>query len=359
MIEKENKFQNIFINKWYRILFHFLFWAVYVGSITLFFGGMASVGKVFIRTLISAAFNAILVYLNLYYFLPVYFEKNKYLKYVIYLNISVIAISFLRVEADMLYSELFPGNGFVKQFLFTPAHYISIFISCYLLILLTSSIRFIKEYFENIRLREKIKYQQLEAELRNLKSQLNPHFLFNVLNNIYSLAYMKSDKTGAVILKLSDMMRYVLYECSGERVPLKNEIEYLKNYLDLHQLKKEENMNIEFKITGNPDGIMIEPLLFLPLFENCFKHGNMEDTENGWMKSEMVISEKYLNLWIKNSVAQTNNNNGQPGGIGVKNIKERLKMIYGDKCQFTEVSKENEFMVSVMIELSDKNYVIL
>ncbi len=349
MTSKEKYLKTLMPARKYRILFHLLFWIFYVGTITLFFGEISDIKNVFTRTVITASFNAVLVYFNLYYLLPVYFEKRKYWHYAVYLNLSVLIISIIRIEADFLLVKMFNFDGFVVHLFSALTHYLSILISCYLLLLLTSSIRFIKEYFENIQLREKIRYQKLEAELRNLKNQLNPHFLFNVLNNIYSLAYLKSDKAAPVILKLSEMMRYVLYECGEPKVPLKNEIEYLKNYLDLYQLKKEEKMNIEFKVNGNPDGVLIEPLLFLPLFENCFKHGNLEDTKNGWLKSELTINGKYLNLWIENSMGHPDQAKNLPGGIGVKNIKERLKMIYGNNCEFVEVEKNNSYSVSVMI----------
>ncbi len=355
---QNQKLQDILTDKKTVIFFHLLFWAVYIGSITLFFSGMVGVKRVLFRTLISAFFNAILVYANLYFLLPKYFENKKYWTYIILLNLMVVIVSLVRMETDAILMHILPAKDQIKQYLYSPAHFVSVFVSGYLLIILSSSFRFIKEYFINIQLREQIKYQKLEAELNNLKNQLNPHFLFNVLNNIHSLAYLKSDKTAPMVMKLSEMMRYVLYECNSDKVSLKKEIDYLKNYLDLQQMKKEEKMNIEFSVEGNVNGIMIEPLIFLPLFENCFKHGNLDDTQNGWMKSKLIISNNFINLWIENSIRKPHieSNGKKAGGIGLNNLKERLKMLYKDKCEFVIIRKSDSFMVSLMLELPEKSH---
>ncbi|MEZ4930618.1 MAG: histidine kinase [Saprospiraceae bacterium] len=142
---------------------------------------------------------------------------------------------------------------------------------------------------------------QLEAELRFLKAQVNPHFLFNALNNIYSLSFTESKKAPEMILKLSDMMSYMLYDCKSEQVKLSAEINYLKNYIDLQQLKKEGELNIDFNIKGNVSNAFISPMLFIPFFENAFKHGNLEDTENGWLKSKLKMENGILDFHIANS----------------------------------------------------------
>ncbi len=316
------------LEKKYRIFFHLFFWFAYIGSITLFFGRLVNMEIVFVRTTVSAAFNAILVYFNLYFLLPRYFEKKKYTQYLIFFHVALLVVSAARVYTDYIFPYHFSQGALLKQYLFTPTHYTSIIISGYIVVVMTMSMKFIKDYFVNIELRHRMQLQKVESELRELRNQVNPHFLFNVLGNIYSLAYMKSDKAPLMISKLSDMMRYILYDCKSPLVPLHKEIEYLNNFIDLHQLRKEGKMNIRFEVEGNPGNFYIQPLLFLPLFENCFKHGNLEDIANGKMRSKLTVRDNTLRLEIENSYKPKAPGQTKEGGVGLENIRNRLALLY-------------------------------
>jgi LytS/YehU family sensor histidine kinase len=352
----------MFENKKIGILFHLLFWLVYIGSITLFFGEIVEIKWVFYRTLIAAFFNALLVYFNLYYLLPRYFEKKKYVKYILLLHLALAVITLLRAYTDSII-PLPRQNNLLHRYLFYPIHISSIIISGYMVLLLTMSLKFLKDYFINITLRNKLKYQQMEYKLQQLKNQINPHFLFNVLGNIYSLAYMKSDEAPVMISKLSDMMRYVLYDCQEKSVPLSKEIEYLHDFIDLHNLRKDNKMNITFEVEGNPDNHTIEPLLFLPLFENCFKHGNLEKIDEGWMKAKFTISDDFILLHIENTFdtgkivyeeTEEENEKKKKGGIGLSNIKERLNILYPGKHLFATYKNGNVFTVDLNINTNTK-----
>ena len=341
---------NVLIDKKYRILFHLLFWMVYIAVITLFFGEMVGVRKVFYRTLISFLFNAFLVYFNFYYLLPRYFEKRKYLVYLILLHLALAVVTVLRVYTDSLF-PIVETNETIHKYLFSFTHIASVIVSGYMLLLLSMSLKFIKDYFVNIDLRNRLKYQKVENELQQLKNQINPHFLFNVLGNIYSLAYMKSDKAPVMISKLSDMMRYVLYDCSEEKVLLSKEIEYLRDFIDLHNMRKDNKMNIIFEVEGTPGNLLIQPMLFLPLFENCFKHGNLEKIDKGWMKSKFIISGNSLMLDIENTFdkKEDEEHGNKSGGIGSQNIKERLELLYPGKHSLEFQEYKDVFSVKLII----------
>jgi len=343
------KSENILSSQNYKILFHLFFWLVYIGSITLFFGNMINIKVVFIRTVISAFFNAILVYGNLYFLMPKYFEKRKYIMYLLLIHLLLLLVTVSRAFSDYSFRLLFKDNTVISHYFFSTLHFMSIVISGYMILLLSMSLKFIKDYFVNINLRHRLEYQKVESELKQLKNQINPHFLFNVLSNIYSLAYRKSDNTPVMIAKLSDMMRYVLYDCSAKKVPLTKEISYLQDFIALHQLYKENKMNIIFEVEGDPEKIMIQPLLLLPLFENCFKHGNLADIKHGWMKSKIKISENLLELTISNTFSKRLLTEKKSGGIGLKNTRSRLELLYPNNYSLKMHSKNHIFSLQLSI----------
>jgi sensor histidine kinase YesM len=223
-----------------------------------------------------------------------------------------------------------------------------------MVLLLSMSLKFVKDYFVNINLRHRLQYQKVESELKQLKNQINPHFLFNVLSNIYSLAYMKSENTPVMISKLADMMRYVLYDCSVKKVSLAKEISYLQDFISLHQLCKENKMNIVFEVEGDPEKIMIQPLLLLPLFENCFKHGNLADIKHGWMKSKIKISEELLELTITNTFIDRLLTEKKSGGIGLKNTRSRLDLLYPNRYSLTMHSENHIFSLHLSIAFNEQ-----
>ena len=210
--------------------------------------------------------------------------------------------------------------------------------------------RLIKDWLERRHLKLALQYQEMEAELKFLKAQVNPHFLFNALNNAYTLAYTGSQKAAPVILKLSEMMRYMLYDSQAERVSLDKELSYLKNYIELQQLKKSTRQNIHFEVASSTNTIQIPPLLFIPFFENAFKHGNIEDIEHGWVKSTLKTSRMAIDFTISNSF-NPHKRKDSVGGIGLENIQQRLKLLYPQKHQLQITKHDQVFSVTLHIDL--------
>nr|WP_319397351.1 sensor histidine kinase [uncultured Carboxylicivirga sp.] len=198
----------------------------------------------------------------------------------------------------------------------------------------------------------KLMNQNLKNEMKFLKSQINPHFLFNALNNIYSLSVLNSVKTPEMIVKLSEMLRYVLYDSEGKKVPLSKEVSYIRNFIDFQRVKIEGIPQLHVDIERVDAQLMIEPMLLIPFIENAFKYSKIEDTQHGWLKMVLTTEKGVLRLEIRNSLLGKNVN-GEPGGIGVENTKQRLTMLYPDKHELYVGQTEDEFRVLLKIDLNE------
>jgi LytS/YehU family sensor histidine kinase len=195
--------------------------------------------------------------------------------------------------------------------------------------------------------------QTMQSELKFLRSQINPHFLFNTLNNLYALTLKKSDDAPEIVLKLSEMMRYMLYECNEKRVPLKKEVAYMKNYLDLERLRQHESIDIQFNLDGEISDQAIAPLLLIPFIENSFKHGVGSQINHGWVNIEMNVRGQSLTFTIENSKgpAQPKQVHRKSGGIGLVNVRRRLNLIYDDDYQLKISNEPNIYRVTLDLNL--------
>lgn len=215
------------------------------------------------------------------------------------------------------------------------------------LFLLPIPILIILWYYEQWKWFRTLKADKARAELALLRSQINPHFFFNTLNNLYSLVVQQSDKAPDVILKLSDMMRYTIYEGNKETVPLKEEIEYLQGYIDLHKIRYQKEVDIRFEFSGNPDS-EIAPLLFIILLENAFKHGVESLREGAFIHASLTEDKGKISFKI------TNNFEEQEGvgqeGIGLKNLKKRLELLYPGRHTFTITKEAGIFSIILQID---------
>lgn len=192
--------------------------------------------------------------------------------------------------------------------------------------------------------------ENLQTEMKFLKSQINPHFLFNALNNIYSLSVTRSEQAPNMILKLSGMLRYVLYESNGKKVPLGKEITYIENFIDFQLLKIEGEPQVRIDFERVDQNLQVEPMLFIPFIENSFKHSNIEDLENGWMNITLETIDSRILFKIKNSIPQKAYSKDRSGGIGLQNIRKRLELLYAGKHELIIHENENAFTVHLTID---------
>lgn len=173
-----------------------------------------------------------------------------------------------------------------------------------------------------------LKNEKAKTELLHLKSQVNPHFFFNTLNNLYALVGRDTDKAREMILKLSDMMRYSIYEGQKDWVKLEQEVDYLQNYIELHKMRYHKEIDISFNVDIQEEGYQIMPLLFIILLENAFKHGAEKLKEEAYIKLNMIANQKVLNFSIENNY---DTEAQKEEGIGLKNLKRRLELMYPKK----------------------------
>ena len=198
---------------------------------------------------------------------------------------------------------------------------------------------------------QELRSENLQSQLKFLKSQINPHFLFNALNNIYALSITKSDRAPAAILKLSDILRYIIYEGKEDRVPLKQEIDYIENYIELVKLKDESIQDIKFDYNKANLSLTIEPMLFIPFIENSIKHSGIESSPDGFIQVVLETTDESINFDVINSMPKTPIKKDKIGGIGIKNIKKRLELLYPNKYSLSIENEKNEFVVKLNIKL--------
>lgn len=192
--------------------------------------------------------------------------------------------------------------------------------------------------------------EKMNAELSYLKAQINPHFLFNTLNSIYSLAIMKSDETPTAVVKLSGMMRYVLSEATTNFVSLEKEIIYIKNYIDLQKIRFGDSISLEFTVNGTTNGKQIAPLILISFIENAFKHGiNAEEDSAIKIKIDITAEELFLNVFNKKVAVHISEEN--KSGLGVENTRNRLELLYPKRHKLSIYDTEKDYLVELSIVL--------
>jgi two-component system, LytTR family, sensor kinase len=327
-----------------------------------------------ILALVGSVFHSTLVIINNTYLIPKFFTKKRYFIYFLLVFITLLGLSWTRAYIEFQYfpfvperfmdfknqinDTFFPQNQFFpKEMMLPPPIAIgrpvflpAIFMSNLLIWSLSFGFYFGKAWFTNQQLEAERKNENLETELKFLKSQLNPHFLFNTLNNIYSFTYIKDERAAPMLMKLSEMLRYMLYDCNEALVSLEKEIQFLKNFIDLQKMKTNKLQNIDFQLEGNMYVVSIAPLLLLPFFENSFKHSDLDINANGFIKiSLQVVDKQQLYFEMQNTKRKTRSNQKENSGIGLENVKKRLELLYPQKHEFKIEDTEDVFKVKLRL----------
>lgn len=213
-------------------------------------------------------------------------------------------------------------------------------------LVLTTLLKLSKSWYQL----QRVEKEKLSIELNSLKSQVNPHFLFNSLNSIYSLALSKSDQTAETVLELSNLLRYMLYEVGDDQVDLSKELEMLENYIELQKIRSDQSTKVSFNISGDTSQFKIAPLLLFPLVENAFKHGVKGVSDAAYVDIKLNINQE-IEFQIKNNKGQVDDmEQGKYGGIGLENVKRRLALIYSGKHSFEVNETDADFEVKLTIQ---------
>lgn len=334
------------------VLQHGVFWLFSFYVLLNIFSLSSSFQKIdFIYTAIFTASLMIPVMVNLYLLIPLLLKQGKWFFYGIAFVGALFLFSwFNQLIFNDLVDIFLPGYFFISYYSFWDVlKFFGVFL------LLTTLLQLSKEWFELSRTREKmilLEREKIEAELKALSNQVNPHFLFNSLNVLYSLAVNKRDEAPEAILKLSDILRYVIYESTGEKTSLSSEVQVIKNYMDLQRFRSGENASIRFDVEGEYEELTIAPMLLLPLVENGFKHGIKGDVGPTFLAIRLQADREHLQFTVENNkgVHPEGIRNGH-AGVGLNNIRSRLQLLYPGTHKLVIDDLPDRFHVSLFLEL--------
>lgn len=339
----------------YRWLWHILFWVVIYFVYSLTYGGYwGHYYEEFVINLTLLPVRILGTYTLIYLLLPLILKKKQFVKFSVLVAIHAFLYGFL-IWLTLYYTNFFPSYADYSQY---PVFYIpKIFnkiISNYGIPVLAATIVIFKKWYLDELNSKKLAQEKLEAELKFLKSQIHPHFLFNTLNNLYALTLIKSEKTPDIVLKLSELLDYMLYNSNVEFVLLRKEIEILESYLELEKLRYDKRLDLKYLLEGNIENKQIAPLILLPFIENSFKHGASNDRATPKVEIKIKVADEYLHLYVFNSTQVKNSDKKVSEGIGLKNVRRRLELIYPDAHQLDCIQKSKQFEVDLKIYWNKK-----
>ena len=305
----------------------------------------------FKSNLVEFAIHIPFTYFHIYYLIPRLILKKKITLYFFALLLTLTAVYICRTELNLLLvtSNIWP-EAIGAQTAYSFNHIVAVTIGELYVVAMATAIKLTIDWIAERRKNDSLKQLQLETELKYLKSQIQPHFFFNTLNNLYYLTIEKSDKAPDVVLKLSEIMQYVLYDVKEKQIDLLNEINYIQSYLELERLRHGEKVCSNIEIKGNIDHIKIPPLLLLPFIENCFKHGSKNNEEVKLNISFENKKNKELVFKSKNNF-NTHNISDKKHGIGINNVRRRLDLLYKNKYTLETNVIDNTFNVLLKIPL--------
>lgn len=331
----------------FTIVVHIIFWAVYFLVNGASYSRFVGLPDVYLKILLTAAVHIGLVTVNLELLLPRLFLKRKFAVYIAIMVPLFFGVVFLLMLIDHNWAD---QEGSVLQ-AFNWASFAGAFLSSFIVLTMTALLKFLQEWYKQQEKNRELAFSQLQAEHKMLRMQVNPHFLFNALNNIYSLSWKKSDAAAPAILKLAELMRYLLYDSAEKQVSLQTEVDYIQNYIGLQKLKYGDTDQILFTTKGI-NSVLIDPLLFIPFVENAFKHGNLGDPE-AFIKIRVELDGPHLEFRISNTFNPDDEKKDEVGGIGIENVRSRLQTFYPGKHQLELGNDGHIYSVLLTIDLEE------
>ena len=310
---------------------HIIFWVVYFMFNMLRFSNIhQDFWLSFKMNLIGFPIHMVIAYFNVYYLMPKFVFQRKYLTYTILVLATLIVTLFIKyfLTFYLIGPDVWPEGpeelkGLTINYAITSMLgeiYVSSFVA---------TIKLTVDWLREQQKLHQLEKRQLTTELKFLRSQVSPHFFFNTLNNIYSLTLEKSNKAPEVILKLSELMRYLLYATKKPKQDLKSEIDCIQNYLDLERIRFDDSLQINMDLSGDVENKYISPMLLIPLIENCFKHGASKNIGDMEINISFAVIEDFLHFDVSNTIPKEETRGIVPtrsGGIGLSNVKKRLEL---------------------------------
>jgi two-component system, LytTR family, sensor kinase len=330
-----------------KILIHTIFWLVFLlFSFVVSYGSKPGAWNLIENITFHFALNiiwAILVFYLFYYYFIRFFERRQFVKYLVYSIQVSILVTFLFLPLHKIIS---PKVAIFNFNIFLPP-----VMGSFILAQCGCLVRGFENWFTDVQSKAELENRNLKNELELLKSQINPHFLFNTLNNIDSLIHTIPDNASDALITLSDMMRYMIYETKSDHVPLSKEIVYIRNYIKLQQLRFKDPEYIKVTLPDQCEGIRIAPLLLLPFIENAFKYSY---NKGKFPVIEIALSctSHRLTFLCKNYYKREKPRHERTGGVGLENVKRRLELLYPQKYDLNILEENNFFKIELIIQLA-------
>jgi two-component system LytT family sensor kinase len=371
----EMAFKQIYTSRYLQSVIHVLFWSLVIISPYLFrnpntWSGFSSWHY---KLMINNTILAGLFYLNAYFLYPVLYKRKQIFLYIISLITLVILVMFLSrfIDGQLALlrspdmSHLRPGRHKLSggpRTGFRPdwrgwnrawfSWYFTNFLTYIFITGISISYRIIIDNSKQEKIRKEKENENLKTELSFLRSQVSPHFIFNILNNMASMARKKSDMLEPSIIELSSLMRYMLYESDEAKVLLSREVEYLKSYIALQHLRFGDDVTIVFNVSENINAYYIEPMMLAPFVENAFKHGVGLTTDPQIdVALEVDRETKCLHFRVVNSIAPVSDSKDKSSGIGLTNVRRRLELLYVGKHSLEIINDGKVFIANLKIKL--------
>lgn len=334
-----------------RVLQHVLFWVTHLVFYAVLYGSFTdNYRQAFVQEFLYLPTKIVFTYFVLYVLLPRYLLPGKYLNFMGWLLLASfgagIAQRYITFTIDY---PLHLPEALNEPFFHLPKIVKSVVYIFYPVTFVAVAIKLLKYWYANQQQQQVLHQERLEAELKFLKTQIHPHFLFNTLNNLYALTLKASPKAPETVLKLSELINYMLYECTTDEVQLSKEVKFIRNYVDIEKMRYGDKLDVDIRVKGETHERKVPALILLPLVENCFKHGASETLQLSWVKLTIDMQPSLTVIKVEN------NKNGErvvqkKEGIGIQNVKRRLDLLYPNRHELKIVNGEETFLVILTIQ---------
>jgi len=332
--------------------YHVIFWSCYFIFDVIQWGSYYNDYWYSLKSnLVTFPMKMILVYTNIYLLIPRFIIKKNFKKYIFYFVLSLCVFYVVRTELIyyLVNENVWPESESPQE-AYSFNHIVVVFLIGIYEVAIVTALKLMWDWIAERKRTEHLQELQLKTELKFLKSQIQPHFFFNTLNNLYALTLEKSDSAPGVVLKLSKIMQYVIYDVKEKSVSLFNEIKHIQNYIDLERLRFGDSLKIDMEIVGNIEDVKVPPLLFLTFIENCFKHGTkIDNVLKVYIRFEKT-NDNFLKFNLENSFNKNSNLN-RKRGIGIDNIKRRLELLFKNNYELKNMIFKQKYIVQLKIPI--------
>ena len=335
-----------------------MFWMTWLAGMSLF-NGISPKDVYFFKNFVSLFFGLpiylIYTYVTVYWFLPeIFLKKRNYIIAAGYILFSSLLYGFMQsLQIDFVIFHYLEPERLKESSYITIYNYLNDAVWVNIPLIMFASIKYIRDYSFTLKRKNELLSSNVQAELSLLKVQLKPHFLFNTLNNLYSLALEGSPKTSEGIERVTNLLHTIVYECSADKVELFKEINLIRNYLELEKIRYDSRLRLDFQVKVSCDEVLIAPMILFTFVENCFKHGSSKDAGPSYIIIELNESDGLVDFRARNSKPEGNQKKNDQKGLGLNNVKMRLNYLYPEKYKLNILESDREF--SIHLKLNTRN----